>query len=85
MRQVDLPNAAVRDHPYIYTREPAGELSFDIAVALPRGEYYHYVRAKQKDGSVAWSSPVWVKHRPAASNRTIPDLTSAPIPTIRQL
>ncbi|MFH1322035.1 MAG: DUF3604 domain-containing protein [Bacteroidota bacterium] len=28
---------------------------------LPPGEYYYYLRVKQVDGEMAWSSPVWVK------------------------
>ena len=54
----------VRDQQYIYSQEPTGE-SFDLryreAAELPPGEHYYYVRAEQKDGNVAWSSPIWVK------------------------
>jgi hypothetical protein len=54
----------VRDNKYIYTNEPAGE-SFDLRYregeALPPGEHYYYVRVEQRDGNVAWSSPIWVK------------------------
>jgi hypothetical protein len=54
----------VRDNQYIYTQEPAGEtfdLRFRETATLPPGEHYYYVRAEQRDGNVAWSSPIWVK------------------------
>ncbi len=54
----------VRDNRYIYAQEPGGELlelRYRETTALPPGEHYYYVRAEQKDGNVAWSSPIWVK------------------------
>jgi hypothetical protein len=54
----------VRDNRYIFSNEPTGE-SFDLRFrdteSLPAGEHYYYVRAEQRDGNVAWSSPIWVK------------------------
>lgn len=53
----------VRDNEYIYTNDPAGE-SFELRYrenALGPGEHYYYVRVEQKDGNVAWSSPIWIK------------------------
>jgi hypothetical protein len=53
----------VRDNEYIYTNDPSGE-SFELQYRennLGPGEHYYYVRVEQKDGNVAWSSPIWVK------------------------
>ncbi len=55
----------VRDNEYIYSNEPAGE-TFDLRYrenALKPGQHYYYVRVEQKDGNVAWSSPIWVKYQ----------------------
>jgi len=54
----------VRDNTYVYSQEPAGE-TFDLRYReskLEPGEHYYYVRVEQRDGNVAWSSPVWVKY-----------------------
>ena len=54
----------VRDNQYIYTQEPQGE-TYDLRYRenqLTPGEHYYYVRAEQKDGNVAWSSPIWVTY-----------------------
>jgi hypothetical protein len=53
----------VRDNEYIYSQEPQGE-TFDLRYrdnSMPAGEHYYYVRVEQKDGNVAWSSPIWLK------------------------
>ena len=53
----------VRDNEYIYSNEPQGE-TFDLRYrenSLTPGQHYYYVRVEQKDGNVAWSSPIWVK------------------------
>lgn len=55
----------IRDNQYIYSNEPEGE-TFDLRYrenSLQPGQHYYYVRAEQKDGNVAWSSPIWVKYR----------------------
>jgi hypothetical protein len=52
----------VRDNEYVYAQEPSGE-SFDLRYrdqSATSGEHYYYVRVEQKDGNVAWSSPVWI-------------------------
>ena len=54
----------VRDNQYIHSEEPKGAvhtLRFKENSLSP-GEHYYYVRAEQKDGFVAWSSPVWLKY-----------------------
>lgn len=54
----------VRDNEYIYSSDPSGD-TFELRYRennLAAGEHYYYVRAEQKDGNVAWSSPIWVKH-----------------------
>jgi hypothetical protein len=53
----------VRDNEYVYSQEPQGE-SFDLRYrdnSMPAGEHYYYVRVEQKDGNVAWSSPIWIR------------------------
>jgi hypothetical protein len=53
----------VRDNKYIYSKEPADE-SFELRYRennLAAGEHYYYVRVEQRDGNVAWSSPIWVR------------------------
>jgi hypothetical protein len=55
----------VRDNEYIYSNEPQGE-TFDLRYrenSLTPGQHYYYVRVEQKDGNVAWSSPIWVKYQ----------------------
>jgi hypothetical protein len=55
----------VRDNEYVYSQEPAGD-TFDLRYrdnAAPPGEHYYYVRVEQKDGNMAWSSPVWITRR----------------------
>ena len=52
----------VRDNEYVYSQEPAAE-AFDLRyrdTSAEPGEHYYYVRVEQKDGNVAWSSPVWI-------------------------
>jgi hypothetical protein len=54
----------VRDNRYVYSHEPEGseyELSFREP-SLAAGEHYYYVRVEQRDGNMAWSSPVWVNY-----------------------
>ncbi|MCC6393910.1 MAG: hypothetical protein IT167_25150 [Bryobacterales bacterium] len=55
----------VRDNEVIYSREPAGE-TYDLRFResnLPAGEHFYYVRMEQKDGNMAWSSPIWVQRK----------------------
>jgi hypothetical protein len=55
----------VRDNEYIFSNEPTGE-TFDLRYkenSLTPGQHYYYVRVEQKDGNVAWSSPIWVKYQ----------------------
>jgi hypothetical protein len=56
--------AIIRDNQYVYSQEPTGEavdFRYRETTALAPGEHYYYVRAEQKDGNVAWSSPIWLK------------------------
>jgi len=57
----------IRDNKFIFTAEPAAEqYPFHYREnALDPGEHYYYVRVEQKDGNVAWSSPVWINYAPA--------------------
>ena len=55
----------VRDNEYIYSNAPDTE-TFDLRYkenSLTPGQHYYYVRVEQKDGNVAWSSPIWVKYQ----------------------
>jgi hypothetical protein len=55
----------VRDNEYIYTKEPEGS-TFQLRFkenSLKPGEHYYYVRAEQKNGNLAWSSPIWIKYK----------------------
>jgi hypothetical protein len=50
-----------RNNRFIYLQEPPGRecnLTF-VDVEPPAGRSYYYVRVIQKDGEIAWSSPVW--------------------------
>ena len=54
----------VRNNQYIYSQEPEGE-TFNLRYrenSLTPGEHYYYVRVEQKDGNLAWASPVWVQY-----------------------
>ena len=48
----------------IYTKPGDGpEMNFAYTDADGRsGDAYYYVRVLQKDGQIAWSSPIWVKY-----------------------
>jgi len=53
----------VRDNQYLHSRPGAGEtaeFTYQDAGSGP-GEHYYYIRVLQKDGNVAWSSPIWVR------------------------
>ena len=52
----------IRDGQYVYKVEPGtAEVEFDFldVEALP-GEHWYYVRVEQRDGELAWSSPIWM-------------------------
>jgi hypothetical protein len=55
----------VRDNQYIFSNEPEGS-TFQLRFkenSLSPGEHYYYVRAEQKNGNMAWSSPIWIKYK----------------------
>ena len=55
----------IRDARYIHKFAPAGkeaDLEFLDNDAGP-GEHWYYVRVEQRDGELAWSSPIWVTLR----------------------
>ncbi len=52
----------VRDNQYIFSADPTGStysLRFKENQLAPGGHYY-YVRVEQRDGNMAWSSPIWI-------------------------
>lgn len=54
----------IRDNQYLYSQEPQGD-TFELRYrenSLGSGQHYYYVRVEQKDGNMAWSSPIWVKY-----------------------
>jgi hypothetical protein len=66
IRQVDV----IRNNQIVYTSEPhQREVRFQYAGSdeEPRRCYY-YVRVMQKNGELAWGSPMWVNY----GNRPIP-------------
>ena len=51
-----------RNNKFIYTKAGTGrsaQFTFTDRAPLP-GQSYYYVRVMQKDGEIAWSSPVWL-------------------------
>ncbi|MBI3684087.1 MAG: hypothetical protein HY235_27250, partial [Acidobacteria bacterium] len=56
----------VRDNQVIHSQEPKSEtyeLRFRETASLAPGEHFYYVRMEQTDGSVVWSSPVWIQRK----------------------
>ena len=53
----------IRNNAYIHSPPATGETAEFVYrdAGAPAGEHYYYVRVAQKDGNVAWSSPIWVK------------------------
>ncbi len=59
--------ALIRDNQYIFSVQP-DTAQYQLRYrenSLTPGEHYYYVRMEQKDGNVAWSSPVWITYAPA--------------------
>lgn len=54
----------VKDNRVIYTAPGAGnDLSMSYTDREPgSGTHYYYIRVEQKDGQLAWSSPVWITY-----------------------
>ena len=52
----------VRDAAYIYKVEPGKpEAEFEyLDVEAGPGDHWYYVRVEQRDGELAWSSPIWI-------------------------
>jgi hypothetical protein len=59
LRKVEI----VRNGRVIHALEPSGpRAAFRYRDAQPeRGENYYYIRVIQRDGNMAWSSPIWVR------------------------
>ena len=55
----------IKDNEFVYTAEPgAKQSSFEFRdEEVEPGESYYYVRVEQSDGSLAWSSPIWVNYQ----------------------
>lgn len=56
----------IKNNQFTYTTEPGTkEANFEFSDSeAEEGESYYYVRVEQSDGSLAWSSPIWVDYRP---------------------
>ena len=54
----------IRDGQYIYKWSPnAREADFQFSdPAAGKGQHWYYVRVEQKNGELAWSSPIWVRY-----------------------
>jgi hypothetical protein len=61
LAQVDL----IRDNAFVYTERPGrSEFAFEYAdPSASRGEHWYYVRVMQRDGNLAWSSPIWIRRQ----------------------
>ena len=55
----------IRDNRIVYTQSPGtAQVDFTYADADPsKGTHFYYARILQKNGQVAWSSPIWVTYR----------------------
>ncbi len=57
----------IKNNKFIHTVEPgskdAGFEYRDSAAKKGEGESYYYIRVEQSDGSLAWSSPIWVTYQ----------------------
>ena len=55
----------IKDNEFVYTAEPGTkQSSFEFRdEKVQGGESYYYVRVEQSDGSLAWSSPIWVNYQ----------------------
>ena len=55
----------IKNNEFVYTAEPGEkESSFEFRdEKVQEGESYYYVRVEQSDGSLAWSSPIWVNYQ----------------------
>jgi hypothetical protein len=60
----------IRDGEIVHTQPATGRVD-ELSVSLPVGEgtTYVYLRAVQRDGQIAWSSPVWVTRPKGATSR----------------
>jgi hypothetical protein len=56
----------IRGEKILYSHSPdTAETTFEYTDEAARGErgtFYYYVRVEQKDGQVAWASPIWVTY-----------------------
>ena len=56
----------IRDAAYVYKVEPGTqEAEFEyLDVEAGPGDHWYYVRVEQRDGELAWSSPIWISQAP---------------------
>ena len=61
IRQIDI----IKNNTFVHNRQNLGrEVSFTfVDNDVTAGESYYYVRLIQKNGEMAWSSPIWVRTR----------------------
>ena len=55
----------IRDAKYIYKVAPnTQDAQFEyLDQDAGPGEHWYYVRVEQRNGELAWSSPIWVQYR----------------------
>jgi len=55
----------IKDNRFVYSRQPdLPEAEFVFTdTDTQAGQSYYYVRLRQKDGQIAWSSPLWVTYK----------------------
>jgi len=55
----------IKDNRFVYSRQPdLPEAEFVFTdTETQAGQSYYYVRLRQKDGQIAWSSPLWVTYK----------------------
>ena len=67
VRGTDVVEAVhvIRDAKYVYKASPGKrDVDFEYRDVAPgAGEHWYYVRVEQKNGELAWSSPIWVRYR----------------------
>jgi hypothetical protein len=56
----------IKNNKYVHQLSPKrSDVQFEyLDQSIESGESYYYVRVEQTDGQLAWSSPIWIRHKP---------------------